>query len=78
MTVPNARVLASLDPSNTPEEIADISGKWSTMFFGDDTPEAMSNRYACPKTHHHATGHCAKCLKGCFGKGRVDVHLKQH
>lgn len=76
-TIANLRILASLDPSNTVKEVIDIKARgWSTMFYGDD--DATENRYKCPKTHNHADGHCAKCIKGCFSEDRVDVHLKQH
>lgn len=75
--IPNARILASLDPSNTVKEVVGLKARgWSTMYYGDDN--ATQDRYKCPKTHNHATGHCAKCIKGCFSEERVDVHLKQH
>ena len=73
----NARVLASIDPSNSETEIASLTANnWSTMFYGDDS--ATGGRYKCPKTFNHASGHCAKCVKGCFSAKRVDVLLKAH
>ena len=76
-TFPNARIMASIDPTTSAFEIVLLKEMgFSTMYYGDDN--ATQNRYKCPKTHNHATGHCAKCIKGCFSKERVDVHLKQH
>ena len=82
MKLPNARVQASMDPSNT---LADwymvINRGWSTMFFGDDdmleTP--LGNRMIkCQKTHKHLKGVCATCKRGCFSANQNHVHLKQH
>lgn len=77
----NARVLASLDPSNDNQEVADIvESGWSTMFYGDD--EATQDRILCDKTHAHVKGACATCSNGCFeaafGFKQVHVHLNQH
>ncbi len=78
MTQDNARVLASIDPSNSPQEIDQlVTDGWSTMFFGDDN-ESPNNGYRCPKTWKHATGHCSKCKVGCFSSQRVDIWLKSH
>lgn len=79
--VPNLRVLASLDPSNSAEEIESLARDgFSTMFFGDDSELATAGRFKCPKTHSHAKGHCAVCStrKGCFSRAPVHVHLKEH
>jgi hypothetical protein len=48
------------------------------MFFGSGGWDGPADPYPCPKTHHHAKGHCSRCLKGCFSTSRVDVHLKEH
>ena len=81
-TTPNIRLMWSMDPSTTDEQWAMAKAKgYSTMFFGDDGMTVTPNGdrpFKCPKTWRHALGHCAKCRKGCFGKGRIDVHLKQH
>lgn len=77
MPLPNVRLMASIDPSNTPEEIADLTTSgWSTMFFGDDN--ATEGRFLCPKTHDHQNGHCLTCENGCFSADQVHVHLKSH
>ena len=82
LTLRNARVLASLDPSNTAEEVEGLaSDGWSTMFFGADRLEEGSpfrGRYRCPKTWEHRRGFCRECSKGCFREGQVHVHLKKH
>ena len=83
MPIKNLHVLASFDPSNTPEEWEMMrSMGWSTMFFGDDemlhTPLG-EKMFKCPKTWGHVKGACASCKRGCFeGHGRVDVHLAAH
>ena len=82
----NVAILASLDPSNTEEEIEGlIAAGWSTMFFGNDseTPTAKHARpFKCPKTWGDVHGACVKCVNGCFKpvtKGqRVDVWLSEH
>jgi len=83
MPINNLHVLASFDPSNTPEEWETMRAMgWSTMFFGDDemlhTPLG-EKMFKCPKTWGHVKGACEKCKRGCFeGHGRVDVHLSEH
>lgn len=73
----NMRVMASLDPSNSPAEIALLKADgWSTIFFGDN--EQTTNRIKCTKTWGHVKGACATCKIGCFNKKRVDIHLKEH
>ena len=75
--LPNIRLCASLDPTNTAEENASLkSDGWSTLFFGDNT--ATDGRMLCPKTWEHTKGACATCERGCFSAARTDVHLKQH
>jgi hypothetical protein len=82
VTLRNARVLASLDPSNTAEEVDGLaSDGWSTMFFGLDRLDVGSpflGRYRCPKTWEHRHGFCRECTQGCFREGQVHVHLKKH
>ena len=81
--IANARVLASTDRTNFPEEWKDLKdSNWSTMYFGDDHQKITPNgdkHFLCPKTHKKLKGHCAICKAGCFRNNkRVDVHLKQH
>lgn len=79
---PNARILASIDPTTTQDELTGlVQDNWSTMFFGDDS-KAMTAGFPgfkmCPKTWKHKNGHCAKCGNGCFANKRVHIWLKQH
>jgi hypothetical protein len=82
MTLRNARILASLDPSNTAEEVDGLmSDKWSMMYFGNDSPEEGSifaGWFRCPKTWQHRHGFCRVCSGGCFREGQSRVHLKKH
>jgi len=83
---PNLRVLASIDPSNTDEEIRDLETLGvSTMFYGDNealNTETGGKRFKCPKTWggpNTKKGACGWCKKGCFRNDKpVHVHLKQH
>ena len=82
MPLHNARVLASIDPSNSAEEVGDIMARgWSTMYFGDDSKRATTGRLKCGKTWGLDTK-CETCENGCFsakfGEKQVHVHLKQH
>jgi len=82
-SIPNLHVLASMDPSNTPEEWEQVIAQgWSTMYYGDDeflTTPVGGKMFKCPKTWGHVEGACGVCKRGCFeGYGRVDVHLKAH
>lgn len=88
----NARVLASIDPSDDEHEVKVLRGMgWSTVFAGDNedpdqmllasngiVPKLSADMHRCEKTWHHRTGHCAVCEDGCFASHRVDVHLKEH
>lgn len=77
MPFKNARVQASLDPSNSTDEVEEIIKRgWSTMFFGDDT--ATQDRVMCPKTWKGKKGHCAVCRGGCFSSKQNHIHLKEH
>jgi len=82
-SAPNLCLLASLDPSNTEAEYADlVSGGWPTMYFGDGSGWQGPDGFECPKTFRGLKGHCAQCKAGCFAERtigrRVDVILKQH
>ena len=71
----NARILASIDPSDDENQIQQLKDDgWSTVRIGAN----QETRYRCPKTFEHKTGHCATCTKGCFSDSRVDVQLKLH
>lgn len=73
----NVRVMASIDPSNSLDEVSALKADgWSTIFFGDN--DATNNRVKCEKTWCHVKGACANCENGCFNSERVDIHLKQH
>ena len=78
----NAHVLASVDPTNTPEEWTELKASgWSTMFYGDNNMIKNPNgdyMRLCSKTFFDEKGACGSCKDGCFSDKRVDVHLKQH
>lgn len=76
----NLRILASLDPSNTKEEIELLhAAGWSTMFFGDDVEHPLNKKIVkCPKTWEHKKGACKQCANGCFGAKQAHVWLKKH
>lgn len=77
LPISNARVLASVDPTNTQEEIEGLKlGGWSTVRIG--TYPRAEKRFRCPKTYEHREGHCTVCMDGCFSRERVDVHLRLH
>jgi len=85
MPLPNLALNASLDPTNTENEIRLLkSDGWNTMFYGDDTRTTMNEKrmFMCPKTHKKLTNHCGICKGGCFSLSsigrRTDVHLSQH
>lgn len=83
LSIPNLRVMASVDPSNSREEVQEIVSKgWSTMFFGIDNVDAAEETFGtkfskCPKTHDAQHGSCQTCNL-CFGAKQINVHLKQH
>jgi len=76
--IDNIFLLASIDPSNSEDEVQALKkAGWSTMYFGKDEVEEGS--FKCPKTYRKIEGHCSICKGGCFNKKkRVDVHLKYH
>jgi len=78
-TLENARVLASLDPSNTRKEADSLKNSgWSTMFFGDnETPIYPDESVKCPKTWDKTVS-CPTCENGCFQRSQVHVWLKTH
>lgn len=80
--MPNARLCASLDPSNTAAEWASVKASgWSTLFYGDNERTHTPNGdplFRCPKTWAHVKGACASCNKACFSLDRTDAILKQH
>jgi hypothetical protein len=81
--IPNLHVLASMDPSNSPEDWEQTRAVGlSTMYYGDDTyltTPLGEEMFKCPKTWGHVKGACGVCKRGCFeGHGRVDVHLQAH
>jgi hypothetical protein len=75
----NCFVQASIDPSNSKEELRTIT-KWRTMFFGDnDKHPVSSTAFKCPKTFDKGGGvTCKNCEGGCFNKTTQHVHLKKH
>jgi len=78
-SLPNARLYASIDPSNTLLEINDliISG-WSTAFFGEQSLDFMPNPIKCPKTFNKQVEiKCSNC-NICFDPTRKDVQFKKH
>ena len=87
-SLPNARVMASMDPTNSVEdwEALALDG-WSTMAFGENkatvTPQGKK-LFKCPKTFGHIKGACGgadgkpACKNGCFADRQVNVLLKQH
>lgn len=79
MPIKNLRLQASLDPSNSQQEIDDlVSAGWSTMFFGNDDKAPIEGSVKCPKTWEHKKGHCAKCKGGCFSPNQRHIWLKMH
>ena len=76
----NVRVLASIDPSNSLEEVENIALRgWSTMFFGNDSVHPLGNKAVkCPKTWKKIDGACATCTMGCFSDEQKHVWLSKH
>jgi len=78
--LPNLRPLASLDPSNTDEEVEFLKDTgWSTMFYGNNM--ATKGRAKCPKTWTSSGKvKCQNCPSNnhCFSSKQVHIHLKQH
>jgi hypothetical protein len=90
MTLPNVRILASVDRETTASEFQALKDwGWSTMGFWSrkDGPHPLAGDSAsvvrCPKTWEGAHGKtaclaCAEQGKGCFGKARKDIYLRLH
>lgn len=75
----NCRVMCSIDPSNTQEEIDGLVGMGlSTMFFGNDEQSPVQGSFKCPKTWEHVKNHCRTCEQGCFAAEQKHVWLKKH
>lgn len=77
MTLPNARVQASIDPSNSEAELL-IASEWSTMFFGDNENHPLTDNVKCPKTWAKKKRACQTCNIGCFKTEKTNVWLKKH
>ena len=78
MPFKNARIQASIDPSNTMQEVNQlVFDGWSTMFFGDNNRSPIK-AIKCQKTWQHKKGACANCKIGCFSKNQNHVWLKKH
>jgi hypothetical protein len=77
--LPNVRIQASLDPSNSRQEVNQlILDGWSTMFFGNDDRAPIANSVKCQKTWDHVKGACRTCETGCFRNEQTHIWLKQH
>ena len=78
----NARIMASIDPSNTSEELTNITN-WSIMGFGWQNKEEMEEKTGlqaknCPKTYDHIKGACRTCKGRCFSPKRQVIFLDKH
>lgn len=81
----NAKIMASIDPSNSYDEMAPmLHRRFSTLFFGDNDTHPLSRLdeevgkiTKCPKTWEGTKGNCATC-NFCFGDNQVHVWLKKH
>ena len=93
LPMPNARVVASTDPTTPAEADQDLrQSGWSTIFagindngnqllldeHGGTTEPRTCGAFRCPKTWERVPGHCAVCEDGCFSKGPVSIHFRQH
>lgn len=82
--IPNARVQASIDPSNSWAEIYHLHCEgWSTMFFAKDTDGGSVMHplgdlaIKCIKTWEHQIGACRTC-DVCFGERQTHTWLLDH
>jgi hypothetical protein len=74
----NCFIQASIDPSNSQEELHTITN-WRTMFFGDNGKHPMGTAFKCPKTFDKGGPvTCKNCEGGCFNKRVKHIHLKKH
>ena len=81
--IKNLRIFASIDPSNTEEElITALAFCDGTLFFGDDNfhPYGEGVSVKCPKLELKLKAHCKVCDIGCYNQEvtKVHVHLMQH
>jgi len=80
--IKNIKVQASIDPSNSKEEVNSLIKKgWSTMFYGNDRMHPFVSKcdtIKCEKTWKKEKGHCAVCKNGCFNKKQSHIWLKKH
>ena len=81
--LPNVRVDASLDPSNTKEEWEQVELEgWNIMFYGDNelthSPYSGKRMFKCPKTWKGLKDHCNKCKGGCLSDTQSITSLKEH
>ncbi len=77
MTLPNVRVQASIDPSNSEAELK-VASEWSTMFFGDNEKHPLTDNVKCPKTWAKKKKACQTCSIGCVETKKTNVWLKKH
>lgn len=89
---PNLRLQASIDHTNTDEEIRGLIDEgWSLMFWGDNERTTLPGRdskgrfaqvpmHRCAKTWAKEKGACAETCneEGCFDSEQTFVHLKGH
>jgi len=77
----NVYITASVDPSNTQEEIDMLVDRgWSTHFFGNDEQYPFvvpSKIIKCPSKWHHSIT-CVDCNVACFNKQQTHSWLKEH
>jgi hypothetical protein len=76
---PNLRISASIDPSNTEDELIQAYDfGCGTLYFGSKLhPFGSDITVKCPKTWAKKKQACKTC-NICYGKKRVHVHLAEH
>lgn len=77
----NLRVTASLDPSNSNEEMQELSDAgWGTTFFGNNETYYLEDvAIKCIKTWDKKRGiKCYNCENGCYNINQAHVWFKQH
>ena len=79
--IPNLFITASIDPSNTQQEISTlVTNGWSTHFFGDDRQYPFilpSKVIKCPaKWGDNIT--CMDCNVACYNPKQTHSWLKEH
>jgi hypothetical protein len=92
LPTPNIRVICSIDPSTSEDEIDYLrahgvslvftgdneNSNQMMLTFGDCADKLTARMKRCRKTWDTAKGYCAVCNDGCFAEGRVEVHLRYH